>query len=224
MRPPLFRARIARQQAVIRPATLNENESQETHRVEPQKSFYVADFLEKRAMLTPHRPALHDTATGRDLTYGEWNARANQAANFLRALGVGAGDRVCVYACNSLDYLDVWQACGKIGAILQNVNWRLTAERTGAAHPRRRAEGAVLLRRFRRRRSTHCGPTAERRAFRGLRRARTARLICPFRSAIRCAETLDEPARPAPRRAVGDLLHGRHDRPAQRRDPDATAT
>ncbi|MCC7205726.1 MAG: long-chain fatty acid--CoA ligase, partial [Anaerolineae bacterium] len=57
----------------------------------------------------------------------EWNARANQAANFLRALGVGVGDRVCVYACNSLDYLDVWQACSKLGAILQNVNWRLTA-------------------------------------------------------------------------------------------------
>ncbi|MCC7206010.1 MAG: AMP-binding protein, partial [Anaerolineae bacterium] len=79
--------------------------------MELQKSFYVPDFLEKRADLSPGRVALHEAATGRELTYAEWNARANQAANFLRALGVGVGDRVCVYACNSLDYLDVWQAC-----------------------------------------------------------------------------------------------------------------
>jgi fatty-acyl-CoA synthase len=27
---------------------------------------------------------------------------------------------------NSVDYLDIWFACGKLGAILQNLNWRLT--------------------------------------------------------------------------------------------------
>ncbi len=94
--------------------------------MEPQKSYYVADWLDKRAKLTPKRVALHDTITGRDLTYNAWNAEANRTANFLRACGVGRGDRVAVYASNSLEYMDVWQACGKIGAILQNLNWRLT--------------------------------------------------------------------------------------------------
>ncbi len=95
--------------------------------MEPQKSFYVTDFLDKRANLTPGRLALRDAATGRELTYAAWNAAANRTANFLRSLGVGAGDRVAVYAGNCVEYLDVWMACAKAGAILQNLNWRLTA-------------------------------------------------------------------------------------------------
>lgn len=94
--------------------------------MEPQKSFFVPDYLDKRANLSPDRIALHDTITGRDITYAAWNVSANQTANFLHSLGVGVGDRVAVYATNCLEYLDVWMACGKIGAILQNLNWRLT--------------------------------------------------------------------------------------------------
>ena len=41
-------------------------------------------------------------------------------------------DRVAVLAMNCVEYLDVWFACGKLGAILQTLNWRLTpAELTG---------------------------------------------------------------------------------------------
>ncbi len=91
-----------------------------------QKSLYITDFLERRAQLTPERLAIRDTITGRDYTYTEWNAQANQTANYLRSLGVQRGDRVAVYAMNSMAYLDIWMACGKIGAVLQNLNWRLT--------------------------------------------------------------------------------------------------
>ena len=93
---------------------------------ELQKSHYVTDWLDRRAKLSPERIALEDAATGREISYREWNAAANRTANYLRALGVERGDRVAVYATNSIDYLDVWMACGKIGAILQNLNWRLT--------------------------------------------------------------------------------------------------
>mgnify|MGYP002713132360 CR=1 FL=1 len=86
----------------------------------------TTDFLQKRADLTPSRIALTCTITGRDITYREWNDQANKTANFLHVLGVGVGDRVAVYATNSIEYMDVWMACGKIGAILQNLNWRLT--------------------------------------------------------------------------------------------------
>ena len=94
--------------------------------MEPQKSSFVPDWLDKRARLSPDRVALFDTLTATSLTYRDWNSRVNQAANWLRALGVQRGDRVAVYASNSAAYLDVWQACGKLGAILQNLNWRLT--------------------------------------------------------------------------------------------------
>ncbi len=95
-------------------------------RTQLQKSHYVTDWLDRRAKLSPERIALEDAATGREVSYRQWNAAANRTANYLRALGVERGDRIAVYAANSIDYLDVWMACGKIGAILQNLNWRLT--------------------------------------------------------------------------------------------------
>jgi len=91
-----------------------------------QQSFYVTDWLHRRAQLSPNRIALQDAATGREITYFEWNATANRVTNYLRELGLERGDRVAVYATNALAYLDIWQACGKIGVILQNLNWRLT--------------------------------------------------------------------------------------------------
>lgn len=92
-----------------------------------QASFYVTDWLAKRAQFTPERIALHDQATHQVITYAAWNQVANQTANYLReTLGVQKGDCVAVYATNCLEYLDIWMACGKIGAILQNLNWRLT--------------------------------------------------------------------------------------------------
>jgi len=96
--------------------------------METQKSTFVTDWLDKRAKLTPDRIALVDTLNGsREITFREWNAQANQTANFLRALGIKKGDRVSVYSSNRVEYLDILFACGKIGAIQHNCNWRLTA-------------------------------------------------------------------------------------------------
>ena len=95
-------------------------------------SNYVPDWLDKRARLTPDALALVDYASGAETTYAEWNARANRSANFLRSLGVEKGDRVAVYASNCSEYLDLFFAAPKIGAVLQNLNWRLTVhELTG---------------------------------------------------------------------------------------------
>jgi fatty-acyl-CoA synthase len=91
-----------------------------------QPSHFTSDWLDKRAKLTPDRVALIDYASGEETTYAAWNARANQTANYLKGLGVGKGDRVAVYASNCQEYLDLFWAAPKIGAILQNLNWRLT--------------------------------------------------------------------------------------------------
>ena len=91
-----------------------------------QLSHYVTDWLDKRARLTPNKVALIDYATGAETTFAEWNERVNRTANYLRKLGVGKGDLVAVYAMNRLEYLDLFWAAPKIGAILQNLNWRLT--------------------------------------------------------------------------------------------------
>lgn len=99
--------------------------------MESQTSFYVTDWLDKRARLTPDRVGLVDAGSGAragpgaEITYAAWNAAANRTARFLRSLGVRKGDRVSVLATNCVGYLDLLFACGKIGAIVHNLNWRL---------------------------------------------------------------------------------------------------
>lgn len=90
------------------------------------QSHYVTDWLDKRAKLTPERIALIDYSDKSEITYADWNERVNRTANFLKSLGVGKGDRVAVYASNRAEYLDLFWAAPKIGAMLQNLNWRLT--------------------------------------------------------------------------------------------------
>jgi fatty-acyl-CoA synthase len=90
------------------------------------------DWLARREMLSPNKVALIDTLHGgREITYREWNHAANRTARFLQSLGVKKGDCVAVLSMNCVEYLDVWFACGKIGAILQNLNWRLTTHELG---------------------------------------------------------------------------------------------
>ena len=89
---------------------------------------YIGDWLARREMLTPNKLALVDTLNGnRRVTFREWNHAANRTANFLRGpLGVQKRDRVAVLAMNCVEYLELWFACGKLGAIMQTLNWRLT--------------------------------------------------------------------------------------------------
>jgi len=87
---------------------------------------YIGDWLARREMLTPDKVALIDAQRGfKAITYRQWNRTANQTAHFLRSLGIGKGDRVAVLALNCVEFLDVWFACGKLGAIMQPLNWRL---------------------------------------------------------------------------------------------------
>ncbi len=80
----------------------------------------IIDWLGRRELLTPNKVALVDTLHGnRRITYREWNHSANRTANFLRKrLGVQKGDRVAVLAMNGVEYLDIWFACNKLGAIM----------------------------------------------------------------------------------------------------------
>ncbi len=94
--------------------------------MERQKSFYVTDYLDKRSKHTPDKIGLQDFNSGKELTFNEWNNSANKVANYLYGLGVSKGDRVSIYSTNCIEYLHIIFACGKIGAILHNVNWRLT--------------------------------------------------------------------------------------------------
>ena len=88
---------------------------------------YHFDWIKRHAERTPNKIALVDAHTNRQFTYAQFNERANRFASFLKnELGVKQGDRVSIVAGNSSDYYEILFACGKMGAILNTLNWRLT--------------------------------------------------------------------------------------------------
>ena len=100
---------------------------------------HLGDWMGRAAMYWPERLAVVDDGKAGDgkagdgtglaggrFTYGELNDRANRLAGWLRdELRVGRGDRVGVLAPNCVEVLDAFFACGKLGAVLVPLNWRL---------------------------------------------------------------------------------------------------
>lgn len=61
-------------------------------------------------------------------TYGDCYARTCRAANALRSLGVGPGDRIGVLDWNSRHYFELYYAIPGLGAVLLHLNLRLSTE------------------------------------------------------------------------------------------------
>jgi fatty-acyl-CoA synthase len=91
-----------------------------------EDSMYHFDWIKRHAERTPDKLALVDAHTGRELTYRQFNQRANRFASFLKdTIGLQRGERVSILAQNSAAYYEILFGCGKIGAILNTLNWRL---------------------------------------------------------------------------------------------------
>ncbi len=84
------------------------------------------DWLESRARLTPNKNAIIDEETNIAWTYEELNNRSNSVAGWLETQGVKKGDRIALLSPNHSCYFELLFACGKIGAILVPLNWRLS--------------------------------------------------------------------------------------------------
>ncbi len=59
---------------------------------------------------------------GATYTFGDIDARSNRMAHALMARGLQRGDRLCLYLANSLDFIDIYLACVKLGIIFVPVN------------------------------------------------------------------------------------------------------
>jgi fatty-acyl-CoA synthase len=89
---------------------------------------YIGDYLGRRNIYSPDKLAIIDAGKTPELrlTYRQFNERANRFAHWLRdAAGVGKGDRVAILARDGVEHLDLFYACGKLGAIHTALNWRL---------------------------------------------------------------------------------------------------
>lgn len=89
---------------------------------------HIGDYLGRRAIYSPDKLAAIDSGKTPHwrFTYRELNVRADRLANWLRSqAGVGYGDRVAILAQSGVEFLDAFFACGKLGAVLTCLNWRL---------------------------------------------------------------------------------------------------
>ena len=84
----------------------------------------VGEWIFKRAAIYPEGPFLKEEEA-RSFTNREFNERVNRMAHALTAWGVGKGERVAVLMANASEFLEIFFACAKTGAIMVPVNFRL---------------------------------------------------------------------------------------------------
>ena len=87
--------------------------------------FTVYDMIERGAAVFGDAPAVIEG--DRALSFADFRARADALAGGLAALGIAAGDRLCVLAQNATAYLELYGACARQGIVAYPINWRLTA-------------------------------------------------------------------------------------------------
>jgi long-chain acyl-CoA synthetase len=83
----------------------------------------IADVIRTYAASRPDAVALE--VDGRSVTFGDLDRRSSQAAQALRAAGIGRGDRVAFIDKNGAEWFDVTFGLAKLGAVNVAVNWRL---------------------------------------------------------------------------------------------------
>jgi fatty-acyl-CoA synthase len=90
-------------------------------------SFPLFDILEKRAELGPERLAMRELVSGQSVDYATLNRRAAHCAGLLASLAVEPGDRIALLCRNRIEFFEILFACGKLGAVLVPLNWRMPA-------------------------------------------------------------------------------------------------
>jgi crotonobetaine/carnitine-CoA ligase len=90
----------------------------------------LGETLEYRARTDPEKLfLLYDEIDGEVVrySYAEFDRRVNRTAHMLRALGVGSGDKINLHLGNCVEFLLLWFAAAKIGAVIMPTNVAATA-------------------------------------------------------------------------------------------------
>jgi len=101
----------------------------------------IKKLLKDSLIKSPHREIVY--ADKHRYTYRDLNQRIGKLANGLMELGTAAGDTVAVFDYDSHRYLECFFAIPMIGAVLQTVNWRLSAEQI--AYTINHAEAKMII-------------------------------------------------------------------------------
>ncbi|MGE3760146.1 MAG: AMP-binding protein, partial [Pseudobdellovibrionaceae bacterium] len=88
---------------------------------------FEVDWLKKWSMYSPQNIALKDADTGRSFTYSQFFDFANRGASLLsEKYQISKGDRVAVFSTNEAEYVFLFYALQRLGAIMVPINFRLT--------------------------------------------------------------------------------------------------
>ena len=84
------------------------------------------DWIGRWGRSDPNKEALVDVIKGRRYTYGQMADDIHRLANFLLSeLGIQKGDRVACLSFNRTEYITLFFALSRIGAVLVPLNFRL---------------------------------------------------------------------------------------------------
>jgi acyl-CoA synthetase (AMP-forming)/AMP-acid ligase II len=90
------------------------------------RDFTLFDIVARNARLYPNRLAF--AFEDKRITHAAYLARVEQLAAGLAHAGVEPGDRIIILSQNNLEFVDLYGAAARLGAIVVPINWRLSAE------------------------------------------------------------------------------------------------
>lgn len=100
----------------------------------------LASLVDIPALIAPDAPALSGQ---RRVEYATLRSAVGRAAGLLRELGVGAGDRVGIFATNSVEYVEAMFAVASLGGVCVPMNYK--AKQREVAHLLSDSGAKVLL-------------------------------------------------------------------------------
>ncbi|WP_457551243.1 class I adenylate-forming enzyme family protein [Desulfobacula sp.] len=89
------------------------------------RSMNIAWWVQRWAELTPDKPAI--IFENQTISYQALCRRADRTSCWLQSIGIEKGDRVAVMLSNCPDFLDLFFACSRLGAIFVPINFRITS-------------------------------------------------------------------------------------------------
>ena len=101
----------------------------------------IAFWVQRWRELHPEKPAV--IFNDRVITYRELHGRSSRTASWLQSLGIEKGDRVAVMLTNSPEFIEMFLACARLGAIFVPINYRVTGRELN--HPITNARPRVFV-------------------------------------------------------------------------------
>jgi fatty-acyl-CoA synthase len=91
----------------------------------------LAYLVDKRREVSPQDIAVVEAHSARRYTYDDLCRRARALANALKAEGIGRGDCIGCLTGNTVEYLHLFLAAARLGAMVSPINYRLASSDAG---------------------------------------------------------------------------------------------